>query len=598
MSAVAATRQPVFAVAIILLLTVLVYAPVAGFGFVNHDDPTYILLNPHVQDGLTLKSVTWSFTALYFSNWHPLTWLSYLADISMFGIDPRPMHVMSLAIHVVNTLLLAYAFTRMTRNIWPSLAVAAAFALHPLHVESVAWISERKDVLSALFWMLALIAYARYAEHKRATDYIWTVLAFTAGLMAKPMVITLPCVLLLLDYWPLRRSEPWPRLIAEKIPLFVLSLASGVVTMIAQHRGGAIGSVDELSMPYRAANALAAYGAYLGKTLWPAPLSPFYPHPGAGIALWKPIVALMTIAVITVLAWLGRRSRPYVLVGWLWFLGTLVPVIGLVQVGSQAMADRYTYIPLIGLFVVIAWIGYDLAQVRPNMVIVVRGATACAVAGMAIATAMYVPVWRDSISLFEHALAVTPRNSAVHTNLGVALAEAGRFDEAIPHFETVAALQPNSARTQYNLALAHEHLGDSAAAVRHYQRCLELDPAYADAANNLGMLKMAEGELESARALFAKAIEARPGHVMAHINLGDLFASQGAWNKASDAYQRALEHAPNLPLALVRLARAYAAQGQVNEARNVLEQCLRANPEYAEAKKRLAELEQQGKAGE
>lgn len=596
MSVTPRDQRRVLAVMGVVFLTALVYAPVATFGFVNQDDPTYILVNPYVQQGLTFESLRWSFSTLYFSNWHPLTWISYLLDVQMFGVDAGAMHLVNLMIHLANTALLAWVLLRMTRDFGPSLFVAAAFALHPLHVESVAWISERKDVLSTLFWLLAMLAYTEYARHdiadaskanRRRFAYGMTLLAFAAGLMAKPMVITLPFVLLLCDYWPLRRERPWRRLVVEKAPFFALCALSAVLTVVAQHRGGAIGRIAELGFGYRVANAIAAYGAYLWKTVWPAALSPFYPHPGAGIAWWNVAAALTGLVAISWIAWRIRNGKPYVWMGWLWFLGTLVPVIGIVQVGSQAMADRYTYVPLIGVFVAAAWLARDVLGGRRAAPFLATGV----MVAMAVLTSQQVWIWRDSVSLFSHALAVSRPSSAIHTNLGVALAESGRYEEAIPHLETALALQPDVARTYYNLGLVYEALDETLKAVTHYERCLAIDPEYADAWNNLGMLRMRGGTRQKAKEDFERALAARPDHLLAHVNLGDVYAAGADWDAAAECYSRALRISAAFPLALCRLAVARKAQNRPDEARELARRALRINPEYAEARRVLEGLE-------
>ncbi len=583
-------QTQVLALLVLVLVVAVVYAPVTTFGFVNQDDGRYLLNNPHVQQGLTLDAVGWSFTTLYFSNWHPLTWLSYLLDVQLFGIDPGAMHVVNLLLHVANTILLAWVLFRMTSAFWPAFAVAALFGLHPLHVESVAWISERKDVLSALFWLLAMLAYTSYVRGGGAKAYAAAWLMFCLGLLAKPMIVTLPCVLLLLDYWPLRRDVTWKRLVLEKMPFFVASAASAMITVLAQHRGGAVSSLDTLSWSSRIANAAVAYGAYLGKTVWPSRLSPFYPHPGEGIEPICVAVAATVLVAITACAFAMRIRKPYLLVGWLWYLGTLVPVIGLVQVGSQAMADRYTYIPLIGIFIAVAWLVWDL--VKPSSARR-RVAAACAigcVAALSMVSARQVWIWRDSVALFSHALAVTEPSSAVHTNLGVALAEAGRFEDAIPHFEASLRMQPNSARTYYNLAVAHERLDEPDVAVRQYEQALELDPEYADAANNLGRILLNRGEIPGARAHFEHALRVEPQHLMARINLGDAFTAEHQWDEAASVYGEALRILPNFPLGLYRLARVRATQGRNDLALQLLDECLALNPDYDEAKTFRAEL--------
>jgi protein O-mannosyl-transferase len=590
------SRRQWLAVLALVALTAAVYAPVLGFGFVNHDDDRYLVQNPMVQQGLNPQTVGWAFSTLYFSNWHPVTWISYLVDIELFGLHPGALHAINLMLHLVNTLLLALVLHRMTRRFWPAIAVAALFALHPLHVESVAWISERKDVLSTLFWLLAMLAYTEFARSQRRSAYVVCLLCFALGLMAKPMVITLPFVLLLCDYWPLQRASRWGRLVAEKIPFFVLAAGSAVITLIAQQSGKAIGSLESLPMWARLNNAVLAYAGYLLKTIWPLRLSAFYPHPGTAVVVWKVALALAVLLAITAWAWRARRTRPYLLVGWLWFLGTLVPVIGIIQVGSQAMADRYTYVPLIGIFLAVVWLAADYAAGRrgtPEHRVIsgVRvGAAGTALAVLAVLSAGQVWVWRDSIALFSHALAVTPKNSMVHTNLAVAYAEAGRFEEAIPHFEEVLALDPHSARTYYNLALVYERLGRADTAEPLYRQALDRDADYADARNNLGMILMGRGDREGARAQFQAVLHAAPRHLMARINLGDLEAGAGNAQQAAAWYEQALEIFPPFALAYYKLAYLHHRAGRPAEAVGLLEESLRLNPAFDDAQALLRQI--------
>ena len=427
------------------LMTLTVFLQIRNFDFVNYDDYAYVRDNQHVLSGLTADNVIWAFTTGYNANWHPVTWLSLMLDCQLFGPDPGRIHLVNVFLHLANALLLFAILKKITGSLWPSAFVAAVFAVHPMHVESVAWIAERKDVLSTLFLLMTVAAYAGYVKCPSVYRYCATLTMFALGLMAKPMLVTLPFVLLLLDYWPLNRFELFPpsdrrkmlyRCAIEKIPFFALAVVSSVVTFMVQRAGGAMADTNVVFWGKRFVNAIISYTQYIGKMFWPENLAVFYPLDAAGIPLWQIVLSGLLLAGMTFLVLYAGRTRKYLPVGWFWFLGTLVPVIGLVQVGSQAYADRYTYIPYVGLFIMIAWglpellskWRYHRPALSISMIIVLIA--------MGTAAHRQVSVWKDSLTLFSHALEVTQNNCLVNNNLGTAYADLGRYPEAIEALET------------------------------------------------------------------------------------------------------------------------------------------------------------------
>ncbi|MCK4957994.1 MAG: glycosyltransferase family 39 protein, partial [Planctomycetes bacterium] len=441
--------------------------------FVNYDDDKYVTKNPYVNEGLSRESIVWAFTKSHASNWHPLTWISHMIDCQLFSTNAAGHHLVNLLLHIANTILLFLLLKWMTGSVWPSVFAAAAFALHPIHVESVAWIAERKDVLSTFFWMLTLWAYIRYARRAGVIRYLLVMAGLCLGLMAKPMVVTLPFVLLLLDYWPLGRF-PWQkgdlgatvdqlhqpvfttassvRLIGEKIPLIALAAASSVITFIVQRRGGAMVQIEHIPLNLRIPNALVSYVGYLGKMAWPVNLAPLYPFSIAGIPMWQPVSAFAVLLAITVLVlWLVRK-RGYLAVGWFWYLGTLVPVIGLVQVGVQSMADRYTYLPSIGISIMIAWSFAELVAKRRTLRPAVTTAAVLVCLIMTVATHKQVRYWKDDLALFEHACKTAPTNYIMQNNLAITLKARERFTEAIEHFKIALKLKTDSYEVHFNLA--------------------------------------------------------------------------------------------------------------------------------------------------
>ena len=536
-------------------VTLAVFWPVAGNDFVAYDDRTYVTDNLHVQRGVDLEGLGWAWTAGRAGNWHPLTWMSHMLDWELYGADPTGHHVTSLALHILNTLLLFFMLDRLTGAVGRSAFVAALFALHPLHVESVAWVAERKDVLSAGFWMLTIWAYARYARAPAMRRYLPVMLLLALGLTAKPMLVTLPFVLLLLDYWPLGRgAERFRALLLEKIPLLVLAAASSVVTLLVQHGEGAMRSVEDYPVMERLSNAIVTYPAYLAKMVWPRDLAVFYPHPGPALPAWKVVVAALLLILITAGAVRVRRSRPYVLVGWLWYVGTLVPVIGLVQVGSQSMADRYTYLPLIGVFVIVAW---GVPDLLPGLRAWLSAPAVALLLLLSAVTHAQLGVWRSSETLFEHALAVTRNNYVAHNNLGIVLSEEGRVKEALEHYDAALRIEPDYAPLHVNLGNALVKQARPEEAYAHYTRAIELDARSVDAHYHLGLLLARQGGFEEAIGHYNEALAIDPGDPLVHNNLGSALARQGKLEQAVDHFTEAIRHRPGYARAHANLAGAF-----------------------------------------
>jgi Flp pilus assembly protein TadD len=538
-------------------------------GFLNYDDDQYVTENPDIQAGLTRDGAIRAFTSSRAYNWHPLTWLSHMLDVQMYGMNPAGHHVTNLVLHVANTLLLFWVLLLLTGGLWRSALVAALFGLHPLHVESVAWIAERKDVLGAFFWMLTTLAYIRYTKSPRFSRYAPVAVLFALGLMSKPMLVTLPFTLLLLDYWPLRRlgydtgksRSKWLP-VYEKIPLFLLSAASSVVTYIVQQRTGAVVTAEDLPTGIRAANALVAYVSYIAKMLWPAKLAIFYPYPAHNLPAWKVAGAAVLLALITAMAFRAARSRPYLAVGWFWYLGTLVPVIGLVQVGMQAMADRYTYIPLIGLFIAIAW---SIPE-RPPWSIRIAAATAIAVLLLAALTSTETGYWRDDVTIFNHAIASTESNYVAHNNLGIALSRQDRLNEAIAHYRAALMLKPDYSLAHFNLAAALSREQKAGEAIAEVNLGLKTEPDDASAHMLLGMLLAGENRFAEAETQYRKSLEIRPDHADTLNSLGVALANQSRFDEAIVHYSRAIVLQPGFAMAHSNLAIALYSKGRYAEA--------------------------------
>jgi tetratricopeptide (TPR) repeat protein len=518
----------------LLALTVAVYLPILRNGFVDYDDNVYVFGNSEVQAGLTWEGVRWAFSTLSGGNWHPLTWLSHMADCQLFGLRAAGHHATSLLLHAVNTGLLYLVFRRMTGAVGRSAMVAALFALHPLHVESVAWVAERKDVLSTLFWLLALLAYAWYVRSPSWQRYAAVSVSLGLGLMCKPMLVTLPCVLLLLDWWPLGRyagvssGRAWWRrlaaLTAEKVPLFAMVAALSIVTVIAQSRAGAVVSQEVITPGWRVANAMEAYTAYLEKTLWPAGLAVIYPHPGK-TPVEEIIWSVVVLAAIT-LGIVRFRRRSYAVVGWLWYLGTLVPVIGLVQVGEAAMADRYTYVPLIGVFLALVWgvadgVEWALARLgRPtwHRSVLAAGAAITMVASGTL-TLLQERHWRDTETLFRQAVRVTRNNHAAHSALGVGLDQKGDFAGAQEQFREALRLKPDYAEAHNFMGASLGRQGRLMEAETEFREALRLKPGLSEAHNNLGVVFGRQGKVAEALEQFREAVRLKPDYADARNNL-------------------------------------------------------------------------------
>ncbi|HUK14019.1 MAG TPA: tetratricopeptide repeat protein [Thermoanaerobaculaceae bacterium] len=546
----------------LVAITAIVYAPVGHFGFLNWDDQDYVTDNPHVLHGLTWRGVAWAFTTGHAFNWHPLTWLSHMSDVDLFGMNPGGHHLTSLVLHLASTVLLFGVLHQMTGARGCSAFVAALFAVHPLHVESVAWVAERKDVLSGLFAMLTLAAYVAYVRRPHVRRYVTLVLVYACGLMAKPMLVTLPFVLLLLDLWPLRRLpatdqgslSAWRARVREKMPLFALAAASSVITLLVQRRGGSVVPLDRMPLGFRLENAAVSAVAYVVKMLWPSSLAALYPLP-ASIPGWQVAAATLFLAGASLAAVLQVRRRPYLFVGWFWYVGMLVPVIGLVQVGGQARADRYTYLPLIGLFIAVAWLIPELPlperlRGAPLGVVAVGAVLACAACARA-----YLPSWTNTITLWQRAVEATRDNYRAHDELGIALAREGNVDEAIAHYAEALRIRPDFAPAHNNLGNALTRKGRFGEAVNQFAAALRVDPNYAEAHNGMGGALARQGALDASIREFAEAITIDPNVAGYHYNLGLALERARRDGDAAAEYEAALRLDPQHQGALQGLSR-------------------------------------------
>jgi Flp pilus assembly protein TadD len=507
----------------LVLLTLLVYCCCLDHSFIGFDDEHYATENAHVQQGLTADSVRWAFTTFACANWHPLTWLSLQLDATLFGgQNAGGFHLTNVLLHTASTLVLFMILTSMTGSIWRSAMVSALFALHPMHVEPVAWVAERKGVLSTLFWMLTLDAYLAFVHRPGVGRYLLVVLALGLGLMAKPMLVTLPCVLLLLDYWPLGRfgRVPLRQLFLEKVPLVVLALVWCVLAIVAQHQGGALPSLKTIPLEARISNALVTYVIYLGQMFWPLDLAVFYPHPGFAVPQLHALGAGLLLLLITALVLGPGRRWPYLAVGWLWYFVTLVPVIGLVQVSMHARADRYTYIPLIGVFLFIVWGVSDLARAWRLPRVFVAAIGTVVVCACAALTWIQLGYWRNDLSLWNHAVAVTGETALAHVNLGVYQYGRGDLEAAENEFEQAAALDPSFAQAHFNRGKVLQDLGRLEDASAEYGKTLDINPRAYQAHYNLGLVLRDLGRRDEAIQEYRQALELEPDWPEAHINLG------------------------------------------------------------------------------
>jgi len=583
--------------------TLALYNPVNRHPFVNYDDDRYVTENPHIRNGLSWDTVSWAFTAEEQGNWHPLTWLSHALDYQLFRQNATGHHFTSLLIHSANAVLLFLLLTYATGRLGPSLLVAALFALHPINVESVAWVAERKNVLSTFFFFAALAAYCWYARRPDWRRYLAFAGLFALGLMSKPMVITLPFVLLLLDFWPLGRIQGFPagvlsvpqsplsRLLVEKLPLLVLSAASAAITMRVQQAGGAMRSTAQFSLGVRLENAVVAYAMYLWKMVWPSHLAPLYPHPGDSLSAWQVTISALVLLAVTVVV-LRFRSRRYLLTGWLWFLGTLVPVIGLVQVGDQAMADRYAYIPLIGIFIMLAWGAADLADLLHIGLSARMIPAACILLALAFATHRQLGYWSSNYELWTHALAVTDKNFIAQNNLGGALLLLGKPDEAYAHFQAAAEINPNDPMSRSNLGAYLQEHGKLSEAMAQYDRSISLtsDPGLLAATYaNLGTAYRNLGEDEKARDSYDQALRLNPNQSNAYLGLGELLEKQNQLDDAIRNYSRSVELRPTATGFLL-LGHALETEARRPEALAAYQSALKLSPELMEAQHAVHEL--------
>ena len=596
--------------------------------FIEFDDSIYVVNNVHVRSGLTLGNIGWAFRNFEAANWHPLTWLSHMLDCQLYGLKPWGHHLTSVLVHAVNTVLVFLVLRKMTGATWRSLAVAGLFGLHPLRAESVAWISERKDVLGGMFWMLTLWAYAGYAAQTKAHGskykvfYGLTLLFFGLGLMSKPMVVTLPCVLLLLDYWPLGRWKEkglW-KLVLEKGPLFLLTAIVSVVTYAAQKGGGMMQALTGVPLGARLENAMISYCRYLGKVFWPVDLCALYPYPDrwpVGMVL----LAGLFVLGISFLVTMRPRKRPYLFTGWLWYLGTLVPMIGVVQVGTQSMADRYTYIPVVGILVGMVWWVCEVSKGWRYQIVGLSAVGGVAILGCIGVTRHQIGYWRDGVSLWGRAVAVTDRNYDAHNRLGRALLLLGRQDEASREFQEAVRLKPDFAEAWGNLGQTYDNKGQFDEAIVCYrkaveiqptngwllnnlgcalfqegrfddgfvqlQKVLEIEPDDATCNNNLGYYFTKKGRFIEALVHFQHALRIRPDYAEAHYNLGSLLSQMGRQDEAIAQFQKALQIQPNSPNTHNNLGYAFLKKDQPDEAIPEFENALRLKPDYTEASNNL-----------
>ena len=577
-------RQVAGVCIVLALAVVAVFGQTAGFGFVNFDDNLYVYENAKVAGGLSLKGLAWVFTHADCSLYHPLTLLSLMGDYQLHGLHAGWYHFTNVLLHTASVILLFLILRQMTGALWRSAFVAAVFAIHPLRVESVAWVAERKDVLSAFFFMLTIGAYVRYARHPWSlAHYGLVMLLFALGLMSKPMLVTLPLVLLLLDYWPLQRVEPrkLSGLVLEKLPLVALSAASCVATLLTQTK--AIHSGGSFSLLCRLGNALAACMVYLGQMVWPAGLAAFYPYALNGLPAWELALAGMLLAGLSVFAWRERRKQPWILVGWVWYLVMLLPVAGIIQVGLQAHADRYTYLPQIGIYLAVTWLVTERGE-KWRLDPVVPGGLMSGVLAVLMACAwQQTAYWKNSETLWTHALGCTTGNYIARLNFGTALIDEGRLDEAILVYQKGLQTEPNNAGFHNGLGIALLEMGKVDEAIAQCREAVQIRPDYAEGCLNLGNALLQKGRVEDGISQLRKALQINPELSMAHNNLGTILLQKGSVDEAINEYQNALHIKPFSPEFHNNLGNALREKGRANEAIAQYQEALQINPDYAEA---------------
>jgi len=590
--------------AALIAVSLYIYAPVLHYGFLSYDDSPYVTDNAQVRRGLTGPGVLWAFTTGHASNWHPVTWLSHMLDVQIFGMNAGGHHFTNLLLHIANSLLLFGLLYRITGAWRRSALVAMLFAAHPLHVESVAWVAERKDVLSTLFWMLTMWAYVGYVKKPRIGRYLAVIAVFALGLMSKPMLVTLPLVLLLFDVWPLNRvrfeagqKQIWIRMCREKIPLFSLVAASSIATILAQSRGGAVQSFEAASIYQRASNALISYVAYLGQMLWPRDLAAFYPY--RPLSLWLAAAGALGLIAVSVLVIRFSRSRSFLFVGWFWYVITLVPVIGLIQVGGQARADRYTYIPLIGVFIIAAW-GIPLIFERWRHHGIALQAAACIlVCALAVGARSQVRYWESELALWEHTVQATADNYFARTNLGFALLDGGDLQAGIEQYNEALRINPNSAETRNALGTALFNQGKSDEAMEEFSRAIQIRPEFADAYSNRGMVLAGRGNMEAAFSEFQKALELDPDNPRIQYNFGFTLVNQGRPDEAISYFRKAVELKPDYAEAFFQMGNIFVGKEMLSEAEAEYNRAIRIRPEYEDAHNNLGIiLERQNRINE
>ena len=553
------TGRPLLIGLALLAATLVVYYPVKDYGFVNYDDPMYVVDNYTIRSGLTWNTVIWSFTdgTQVTNYWAPLTWLSIALDYQLYGLDAGGYHITNLILHLANSLLLFLVFLRMTGKYWQSAFVAGLFALHPLHVESVAWITERKDVLSTFFWFLTLFVYALYVKKTKPGWYLALLVCFTLGLMAKPMLITLPFVMLLLDYWPLGRltidkeaelsspaapgkKRPVAFLVAEKVPFFIITAVFSGITYFFQNEGNALPSLEKITFLTRLENVFISYVTYLWQMFWPFDLAVLYPYPPETSG-WSAFSALVILVVVSLSAFRLRRRLPYIITGWLWYVGTLVPVIGLVVIGSHVRADRYTYVSYVGLFIILAWGISSLAQRFPEYRKYLVSFSFFFILLLAIISRHQLTAWEDSITLFDRCLKVTTGNYVAENNLGLALKEEGLIAEAIVHYNKALKIKPDFEMAHLNLGVALAAEGKSKEAEKHYRKAIRLKPDLAAPYCNIGNIRFRQGQVKEAIKYYCQALRIDPDYVEALNGLGGAWVRTGYLDKAEALFRKALE---------------------------------------------------------
>lgn len=591
---------------LLLAVTLATYVQVSKHDFVSLDDDIYVTENYHVRAGLTSAGIIWAFSFTDSPYWHPLTWLSHMLDCQLYGVSPSLHHLTNVVLHLANSLLLFLVLYQMTGALWRSCFVAALFALHPLNVESVAWVTERKNLLSTFFWLLTMVFYVRYSRKPGLARYLLVVSVFALGLMAKPMLVTLPFVLLLLDYWPLGRfpvqqldsdtrtetanatipasqRTTYVSLVLEKVPLLILSVLSASLTSLSVQRSGILISTTLVPMKLRIANGIVSYARYIGKLIWPQELAVFYPYPSM-VPLWQSVGAALLLAGISFLVIRAWRKLPYLCIGWLWYLGTLIPTIGLVQAGQwPAMADRFTYVPAIGLFVMLAWsIPHLLTKWRYRRIGLVLAAGAV-LAASTILTWTQLHHWKNSVTLFQQALKVTANNYLAYNNLGNVLEREGKVKQAIDHYVKALQFNPNFPSAHYNLGHALARQGKMDEAIAHYVKALQINPNFLKAHNNLGNALARQGKIDEAIAHYSKALQCNPDFAGAHNNLANVLEGQGKIKEAVFHFSRALELEPDSAEVHFNLGNALARQGKLDEAQEHFSQAIEHRSEYAEA---------------